>query len=63
MSQNEEAIGSPKLFQRDGMPPIKDLLPTSLQHVLACFAGAIAPAMMTAAMMMAAAMMILPIRS
>ncbi len=48
MSQNEEAIGSPKLFQRDGMPPIKDLLPTSLQHVLACFAGAIAPAMMIA---------------
>ena len=48
MSQTEESIGSPKLFQRDGVPPIKDLLPTSLQHVLACFAGAIAPAMMIA---------------
>ena len=48
MSQNEESFGSPLLFQRDGMPPIKDLLPTSLQHVLACFAGAIAPAMMIA---------------
>ena len=48
MSQTEESIGSPKLFQRDGIPPIQDLLPTSLQHVLACFAGAIAPAMMIA---------------
>ncbi len=48
MSQSEESIGSPKLFQRDGIPPIQDLLPTSLQHVLACFAGAIAPAMMIA---------------
>lgn len=44
----EESVGSPLLFQRDGLPPIKDLLPCSLQHVLACFAGAIAPAMMIA---------------
>ncbi len=48
MARTEENIGSPKLFERDGLPPIQDLLPTSLQHVLACFAGAIAPAMMIA---------------
>lgn len=48
MAQEEETIGSPLLFEREGMPPIKDLIPTSLQHVLACFAGAIAPAMMIA---------------
>lgn len=39
---------SPLLFQREGVPSLKNLLPCSLQHVLACFAGAIAPAMMIA---------------
>lgn len=47
-TDNNEQEGSPLLFQREGMPSLKDLLPCSLQHVLACFAGAIAPAMMIA---------------
>ena len=44
----KEQAESPLLFQREGVPALKDLLPCSLQHVLACFAGAIAPAMMIA---------------
>lgn len=44
----KEQAESPLLFQREGVPSLKDLLPCSLQHVLACFAGAIAPAMMIA---------------
>ncbi|WP_315534171.1 solute carrier family 23 protein [Lancefieldella rimae] len=39
---------SAALFSRSGFPPIKDLVPTSLQHVLASFAGVITPAMMIA---------------
>ena len=38
------------LFRRKGVPPIKDLIPTSLQHVLASFAGVITPAMIIATM-------------
>ena len=44
----KEQAESPLLFQREGVPSLKNLLPCSLQHVLACFAGAIAPAMMIA---------------
>lgn len=36
------------IFRRDGLPAIKNLVPTSLQHVLASFAGIITPAMMIA---------------
>lgn len=36
------------IFSRDGLPAIKNLVPTSLQHVLASFAGIITPAMMIA---------------
>jgi uracil-xanthine permease len=36
------------LFERKGVPSIMDLIPTSLQHVLASFAGIITPAMMIA---------------
>ena len=36
------------LFERKGLPSIMDLIPTSLQHVLASFAGIITPAMMIA---------------
>lgn len=41
---------SATLFERAGMPPIKDLIPCSLQHVLASFAGVITPALIIAAM-------------
>ncbi len=41
MARTEEAMESPKLFERDGLPPIQDLLPTSPQHVPACLVGAI----------------------
>lgn len=37
------------LFQREGMPPIGAMLPCSLQHVLASFAGIITPAILIAA--------------
>lgn len=42
-----ESSSSP-LFRRDGVPAIGDLIPCSLQHVLASFAGIIAPAIMIA---------------
>lgn len=46
---NADASGLNKaLFKRNGFPPIADLIPTSLQHVLASFAGIITPAMMIA---------------
>ena len=37
------------LFQRDGMPPVAEMLPCALQHVLASFAGIITPAILIAA--------------
>lgn len=55
-SRNMETPGttakglSATLFERAGMPPIKDLIPCSLQHVLALFAGVITPALIIAAM-------------
>ena len=36
------------LFKREGLPPVGSLVPMSLQHVLASFAGVITPAMMIA---------------
>ena len=36
--------GTNALFQREGMPSFADMLPCSLQHVLASFAGIITPA-------------------
>ncbi len=36
------------LFQREGVPALKDMLPCSLQHVLASFAGIITPAIIIA---------------
>lgn len=36
------------LFRREGLPPVGSLVPMSLQHVLASFAGVITPAMMIA---------------
>lgn len=41
---------SATLFQRTGIPPVKDLIPCSLQHVLASFAGVITPALIIATM-------------
>lgn len=41
---------SDTLFERTGIPPIKDLIPCSLQHVLASFAGVITPALIIATM-------------
>lgn len=37
------------LFQREGMPPVGDMIPCALQHVLASFAGIITPAILIAA--------------
>ena len=37
------------LFQREGMPPIGEMIPCALQHVLASFAGIITPAILIAA--------------
>ena len=36
------------LFQREGMPPVGDMIPCSLQHVLASFFGIITPALLIA---------------
>ena len=47
-AQQVESELNEALFRRKGVPPIKDLIPTSLQHVLASFAGVITPAMIIA---------------
>lgn len=46
-SADESAL-SAVLFSREGLPPVRDLIPLSLQHVLASFAGIIAPAIIIA---------------
>ena len=38
-TQQAEAGLDKSLFKRDGFPPLGSLIPTSLQHVLASFAG------------------------
>ena len=48
VAQKEEGHLSDVLFARDGLPPVRDLIPLSLQHVLASFAGIIAPAIIIA---------------
>ena len=47
-TKETEAGLDKSLFKRDGFPPLSSLIPTSLQHVLASFAGVITPAMMIA---------------
>ena len=47
-TQQAEAGLDKSLFKRNGFPPLGSLIPTSLQHVLASFAGVITPAMMIA---------------
>ncbi|MDJ1121117.1 solute carrier family 23 protein [Olsenella sp. YH-ols2217] len=46
------AADAPKasVFTRDGFPPLGELVPNALQHVLACFAGVITPAMILSVM-------------
>lgn len=46
-SESEHKLNE-TLFRRSGVPPVADLIPTSLQHVLASFAGVITPAMIIA---------------
>lgn len=45
----EVASAHDYLFQREGVPPIGDMIPCALQHVLASFAGIITPAILIAA--------------
>ena len=45
----EVASAHDYLFQREGVPPIGDIIPCALQHVLASFAGIITPAILIAA--------------
>lgn len=40
--------GTEALFIREGMPPVKEMIPCALQHVLASFAGIITPAVIMA---------------
>ena len=48
MPHNETSAESQLLFQREGIPPVVDMLPCALQHVLASFAGIITPAIIIA---------------
>lgn len=48
MAKTETGGASAYLFQREGMPPIGEMLPCALQHVLASFAGIITPAIIIA---------------
>lgn len=47
IASKEKGLSS-TLFERAGIPPVKDLIPCALQHVLASFAGVIAPAIIIA---------------
>ena len=47
-SATKSASAHDFLFTREGLPPIKDMLPCALQHVLASFAGIITPAIIIA---------------
>jgi NCS2 family nucleobase:cation symporter-2 len=47
-SESTEQSLDEALFKRKGVPPIGSLVPMSLQHVVASFAGVITPAMMIA---------------
>ena len=48
MTQETVKNGTEALFTREGMPPIKEMIPCALQHVLASFAGIITPAVIMA---------------
>ena len=48
MAKTETHGASALLFEREGFPPIAEMLPCSLQHVLASFAGIITPAIIIA---------------
>ena len=39
MAQETVANGTEALFTREGMPPVKEMIPCALQHVLASFAA------------------------
>lgn len=48
MAKTDSKGTSEVLFQREGMPPVGEMLPCALQHVLASFAGIITPAIIIA---------------
>lgn len=48
MAKTETHGASALLFEREGFPPIAEMLPCALQHVLASFAGIITPAIIIA---------------
>ena len=48
MTQETVTNGTEALFTREGMPPVKEMSPCALQHVLASFAGIITPAVIMA---------------
>ena len=48
MAQETVTNGTEALFTREGMPPVKEMIPCALQHVLASFAGIITPAVIMA---------------
>ena len=48
MTQETVTNGTEALFTREGMPPVKEMIPCALQHVLASFAGIITPAVIMA---------------
>ena len=48
MTQETVKNGTEALFTREGMPPVKEMIPCALQHVLASFAGIITPAVIMA---------------
>lgn len=48
MTEETVKNGTEALFTREGMPPVKEMIPCALQHVLASFAGIITPAVIMA---------------
>ena len=48
MAQETVTNGTEALFTREGMPPVTEMIPCALQHVLASFAGIITPAVIMA---------------
>ena len=48
MTQETVKNGTEALFTREGMLPVKEMIPCALQHVLASFAGIITPAVIMA---------------
>ena len=48
MAQETVTNGTEALFTREGKPPVQEMIPCALQHVLASFAGIITPAVIMA---------------